>query len=130
MQHLQSAQGIRREHPISRRMGSQARLQAVLPRDVAMQAHHHPARGGRMSKVNIDQVSAEVVALIGTMKSSESSAAHDRKLAQPKLQLIWAALEAKQPVSGCKSKGEWAKYAGVTTRYCQYILKDGSRKGQ
>jgi hypothetical protein len=82
------------------------------------------------NNVNIDEVSAEVKALIGAMKSSESSAAHDRGLAQPKLQLIWKALEAKQPVSGCKTKGEWAKYAGVTPRYCQYILKDGSRKDQ
>jgi hypothetical protein len=41
---------------------------------------------------------------------------------------VWTALEAKQEVNGCKSKGAWAKKCGVTTRYCQYLVRDGSRK--
>jgi hypothetical protein len=79
-------------------------------------------------KQTIDDISAEVKSLIGSMKLSEIDVKQTRALAQPKLQLIWKALEAGQVVSGCKTKGEWAKYANVTTRYCQYIIKDGSRK--
>ena len=79
-------------------------------------------------KQTIDDISAEVKSLIGSMKLSEIDVKQTRALAQPKLQLIWKALEAGQVVSGCKNKGEWAKYANVTTRYCQYIIKDGCRK--
>lgn len=76
-----------------------------------------------MTKVNINDVSAEVKALLKDMKLGETQTEQARKLAQPKLQLIWHALEAKQVVDGCKTKKEWAKSAGRTPRYCQLILK-------
>ena len=46
------------------------------------------------------------------------------------LDLGWEALEAKQAVNGVTSKKAWAKKFGISLRYCQYLVRDGSRKNQ
>jgi hypothetical protein len=70
---------------------------------------------------DINKIGEEVAALI---KGAEK----DKAKIAPKLREVWTALEAKTEVNGVKSKGAWAKKFGITLRYCQYIVKDGSRK--
>jgi hypothetical protein len=70
---------------------------------------------------NIDKLGEEVAARI---KSAET----DRASIAPDLRKIWAALDAKQSVNGCSSKKAWADKFGVTMRYCQYLVRDGSRQ--
>lgn len=77
---------------------------------------------------NINDIGAQVKALIVDMKRNEGVVEQTRKLAQPLLRQVWDALENGETVAQCKSKTEFAKYAGVSMRYCQFILKDGSRK--
>lgn len=73
------------------------------------------------TKTDIDKLGEEVAAQI---KGAE---ADNAKIALG-LRQVWEALEAKQEVNGVKSKSAWAEKFGVTLRYCQYIVKDGSRK--
>ena len=70
---------------------------------------------------DINKIGEKVAALI---KCAEK----DKAKIAPKLRGVWTALEAKTEVNGVKSKGAWAKKFGITLRYCQYIVKDGSRK--
>lgn len=72
---------------------------------------------------DINKLGEEVAALI---KSAEK----DRAKIAPMLRTVWAELEAKKEVNGVRSKGAWAAKFGITLRYCQYIVKDGSRKAQ
>ena len=71
--------------------------------------------------IDINKIGQEVAALI---KGAEK----DKEKIAPMLRKVWSALEAKEEVNGAKSKGAWAKKFGITLRYCQYIVKDGSRK--
>jgi hypothetical protein len=71
--------------------------------------------------IDINKIGQEVAALI---KGAEK----DKEKIAPMLRKVWSALEAKEEVNGVKSKGAWAKKFGITLRYCQYIVKDGSRK--
>ena len=72
--------------------------------------------GGRMSKpINIDEVSAEVKALIGSMKLGESSLEQDRKLAQPEsFNLYGRRLKAEVPSPDASPRVSGQKYAGVS----------------
>jgi hypothetical protein len=72
---------------------------------------------------DINKLGEEVAAMI---KSAET----DKARIAPKLREVWQALEDKQEVNGVKTKKEWAKKFGVTMRYCQYLVRDGSRKDQ
>ncbi len=70
---------------------------------------------------DINKLGEQVAALI---KGAEK----DKAQIAPMLREVWAALEAKTEVNGVKSKGAWAAKFGITLRYCQYLVKDGSRK--
>jgi len=70
---------------------------------------------------NIDKLGEDVAARIKTAETDKANIG-------PDLRKIWDALEAKQTVNGVASKGAWARKFGITLRYCQYLVKDGSRK--
>jgi hypothetical protein len=67
-------------------------------------------------KIDINKIGEQVAALI-------QKAEKDKAKIAPMLCHVWTALEAKQEVNGCKSKGAWAEKFGITLRYCQYIVK-------
>lgn len=71
---------------------------------------------------DIDKLGEEVATLI-------KNAEQDKAKVAPMLRKVWAELEAKRPVNGCASKGAWAQKFGITTRYCQYILRGERGKG-
>jgi 6-pyruvoyl-tetrahydropterin synthase len=72
---------------------------------------------------NIDQLGEDVAAKI-------KSAERDKTTIAPDLRKVWAAFDAKQEVNGVRKKKDWAKKFGVSLRYCQYLVRDGSRKNQ
>jgi hypothetical protein len=71
--------------------------------------------------VDIDKLGKEVAAKIAGAEKDKTAIASD-------LRTIWEALEAKQTVNGVTSKKDWAKKFNVSLRYCQYLVKDGTRK--
>lgn len=72
-------------------------------------------------------VAKEVKSLAAKLKNvatQQSGLDKDRISIQPQLRQVWDALKAGTVVNGCKTTKEWAeKFAKVTPRYCQYILK-------
>jgi hypothetical protein len=84
-----------------------------------------------MKLATIDDIGKSVAADLKELFGDKKKMEERRKELQPELKQVWDALEAGQTVNGFTSKTEWAeKYAKVTIRYCQYIVKDGSRKNQ
>ena len=71
--------------------------------------------------VDIDKVGEEAATLLKTAEKNKE------KLA-PLLRQVWAALDAKQEVNGCKNKKAWATKFGVNLRYAYYLVRDGNRK--
>jgi hypothetical protein len=71
--------------------------------------------------IDINKIGEEVAALI-------RGAEKDKEKIAPMLREVWAALDEKKEVNGVTTKSAWAKKFGITLRYCQYIVKDGSRK--
>jgi hypothetical protein len=78
---------------------------------------------------NLDQIGAEAARLLQEGDNS-------KKLAQPLVDQIFSAFEeAKRRgetivINGATGKTRWAEQAKVSLRYCQYVRRDGSRKGQ
>jgi hypothetical protein len=81
-----------------------------------------------MNTTNLDQISAEITQLMVDTLKNEAAL-------QPLVKQIWRAFdiakETRTPITieGAKNKTEWTKLAGKPKmRYCQYLVKDGSRK--
>jgi hypothetical protein len=85
------------------------------------------AKNPKPNELDIDgQIVKQRVQKLEHMKENVEG---ERTSIQTYLQPVWAALKKKQTVNGCKGTKEWAEeFLGKTTRYCQMILKDGSRK--
>ena len=81
-----------------------------------------------MKLATIDDIGKSIAADLKELFDNNNKIEDRRKELQPELKQVWDALEAGQTVNGCINKGEWAKFAKVTIRYCQYIVKNGSRK--
>jgi hypothetical protein len=79
--------------------------------------------------LTIDQIGEQAAQ---HLKAGEES----KKLAKPLLDQVWAAFDQakadKTPITinGATGKKAWARKMDVSYRYCAYIIKDGSRKGQ
>ena len=80
-----------------------------------------------MTIPSLDKIGLEAAKLLQSGQRNVS-------LAQSKLRQVWAAFdEAKEngteiEINGVKSKTAWAEHWKVSMRYCQYVVKDGSRK--
>jgi hypothetical protein len=78
----------------------------------------------------LDQIGAEAARLLKEAKEKNETALtkastllEERQAKiKPLLEQVWTALNNKQTVNGCATKGAWAKSIGYTTRALQYII--------
>lgn len=84
----------------------------------------------------LDTLGEKIKRRISTLNGMKEDVESERRDIGADLRKIWNAFsEAKKnkvaiSVNGAKSKTEYAAFLGVEMRYCQYLVKDGSRKGQ
>jgi len=79
---------------------------------------------------NIDKLGAEVAAQMKKYGDSRDKLDKDSQDIAAKLRLVWIAFERKEVVNGCKTRTAWTKKWNISMRYCQYLVRDGSRKNQ
>lgn len=82
----------------------------------------------------LDTLGEKIKRRISTLNGMQADVESERRDIGSDLRHIWGAFEeakkSKKPitVNGAKTKTEYAAFLGVDIRYCQYLVKDGSRK--
>jgi hypothetical protein len=81
-------------------------------------------------KVSIDTLGERIARRITGLEGLKTDVESERQDIGSDLRHIWEALKSGQTVNGATNKKEWCAFAKITPRYAQYLVRDGSRKGQ